>query len=95
MLFYASEKYPEEDGYSKYITEVYLLFCCQTLFLFLQYIQFKIIKCFIIFVHYFFASMGGPLMLVQVLREPNFILMSMLTILKRPWTGDVSFCFLI
>jgi len=22
MLFYASEKYPEEDSYSKYITEV-------------------------------------------------------------------------
>jgi len=25
MLFYASEKYPEEDSYSKYITEVVFL----------------------------------------------------------------------
>jgi hypothetical protein len=26
MLFYANEKYPVEDSYMKYLTEVYLIF---------------------------------------------------------------------
>ncbi len=29
MLFYSSEKYPEEDSYSKYLTEVRFAYCSQ------------------------------------------------------------------
>jgi len=29
MLFYSSEKYPEEDSYSKYLTEVRCAYCSQ------------------------------------------------------------------
>jgi hypothetical protein len=92
MLFYASEKYPEEDSYSKYITEVYLFKCisehmlgiqCNNVlyFSFLFHWTFNVIMCYIFL---FFSSMEVPLMPVQVLRQPIFILILMLTILKRP-----------
>ena len=92
MLFYASEKYPEEDSYCTYISEVLLLIhnsISKNLFIKNQY-------NLTLLTHVGF-SMEAAQMLLQPQRTPTSILMLILIVLKRLWTGTFSsslFCCL-
>jgi hypothetical protein len=90
MLFFSSEKYPDEDSYSKYLTEVYmriqrfsvLTFCTvYTRSLTVVCLGITLIRVALD------CSMEAIRMLLLQLSIPIITLMSAQIIWRKPWTG--------
>ena len=79
MLFYASAKYPEEDSYSKYITEV--------IYTYIYSGEFVLVFVCSLSLEFIWCSMEGAQTRIRPLKRRTTILISMLIVSVRLWTG--------